>query len=71
MSDNKLPSVLAATQVRSVEVIDGGDTLAVRIHVTDGGETCLLLPVGVVGDLLAQLAVALDIDTDRASQAHA
>jgi hypothetical protein len=68
VSDTERPHVLSATQVRAVEVIDGGGTLAVRFYTADGGEACVLLPIGVVGDLLGQLADALDIGPDRASQ---
>ncbi len=66
VSENEHPYVQAATGVRSVEVIDGGDTLAVRLHTAAGGETCLLLPMGAVGDLLFQIAGALDVGTDQA-----
>ncbi len=42
--------------MRSVEIIDGGDTLAVRLRSPDDSEFCVLLPIGVVGDLLFQIA---------------
>lgn len=68
MSDSERPHVLAARQVQSVEFIDGGDTLAVRLRIADGGDTCLLLPIGAVGDLLSQLAAAIHVGPDRASR---
>lgn len=68
MSDSERPHVLAATGVRSVEVIDGGDTLAVRLCASDGSDTCLLLPMGAVGDLLSHLADGLDVGVDRTSR---
>ena len=66
MSANERPHVLAATGVHSVEVIVGGDTLAVRLHAVGGGETCLLLPIGAVGDLLFQIADTLNVGLDQA-----
>ncbi|MGU3469161.1 hypothetical protein ACLBXO_30385 [Methylobacterium sp. C33D] len=63
-SDSGVPYVLGAAAVRSVEIIDGGGTLAVRLRSPDDGELCLLLPIGVVGDLLFQLAEAVSLSLD-------
>ncbi|MHC2109302.1 hypothetical protein [Methylobacterium sp. CM6246] len=60
--------VLAATGVQSVEITDGGDTLAVQLYEADGGETCVLLPIGVVGELLFQLAETMVASPQSASQ---
>lgn len=51
----------------SVETIDGGDTLAVRLRADGGNEVVVLLPIGVVGDLLFQLADTLIGTPDVAS----
>ncbi len=54
------PQVLAFAGLRSVEVIDGGDTVAVTLQAASGDSVSLLLPLAVVSDLLSQLAEALD-----------
>lgn len=62
------PYVLAFAGLRSVEVIDGGDTVAVTLQAAGGDSVSLLLPLAVVSDLLSQLASALDhrfSDPDR------
>jgi hypothetical protein len=64
VSDNKPPKVLSAMRVRSVEVIDGGDTLAVRLRAPDDDEFCIVLPIGTVGDLLFQLAEVMNFNLD-------
>ncbi|MGT2478895.1 hypothetical protein ACU4GR_08430 (plasmid) [Methylobacterium oryzae CBMB20] len=56
--------MLGAAGVRSVEIVDGGDTLAVRLRAPDDSEFCVLLPIGVVGDLLFQLADVLSLSYD-------
>lgn len=63
-SDDRVPYVLGAAGVRSVEIVDGGDTLAVRLPTPDDSEFCVLLPIGVVGDLLFQLADVLSLSHD-------
>lgn len=63
-SDDKVPYVLGAAGMRSVEIVDGGDTLAVRLRAPDDSEFCVLLPIGVVGDLLFQLADVLSLSHD-------
>lgn len=68
LSEIDLTNVLAATRVQSVEVIDGGDTLVVRLHVADGSETCVLLPMGAVGDLLFRIAETLIAGPEEASR---
>ncbi len=54
------PYVLAFAGFQSVEVIDGGDTVAVTLQAAGGDSVCLLLPLAVVSDLLSHLASALD-----------
>ncbi|MGU3282493.1 hypothetical protein [Methylobacterium mesophilicum] len=55
-----LSAVLAVAGLRSVEVIDGGDTVAVSLQTAGGDGVGLLLPLAVVSDLLSHLASALD-----------
>ncbi|MBN4098400.1 MULTISPECIES: hypothetical protein [Methylobacterium] len=64
VSDSAVPYVLGAAAVRSVEVIDGGGTLAIRLRSPDDSEFCVLLPIGVVGDLLFQLADVMSVSLD-------
>lgn len=66
-SYNEVPFVLGAAGVRSVEIIDGGDTLAVRMRSPDDSEFCVLLPIGVVGDLLFQIADVVSRSHDSRS----
>ncbi|MBP1181800.1 hypothetical protein [Methylobacterium sp. PvR107] len=68
MRESEPVRVLAATSVRLVEVVDGGDTVAVSLRTAGGDDVERLLPPAVVSDLLSQLASALDRrfeDTDR------
>ena len=60
MSNTHIPQVLAVAGLRSVEIIDGGDTVAVSLQAAGGDGVGLLLPLAVVSDLLSQLASALD-----------
>lgn len=64
MRESEPARVVAATSVRSVEVIDGGDTVAVRLAAAGEGETCILLPAAAVGSLLYLLAEALIAQRD-------
>lgn len=64
VSDNGVPYVLGAAGVRSVVIIDGGSTLAVRLRSPDDNEFCVLLPIAVVGDLLFQLADVMRLSRD-------
>jgi hypothetical protein len=66
VSEIERPYVLAATRVQTVEIIDGGDTLAIQLRVANGGETCVLLPIGAVGDLLFQLTTTLVTSPEKA-----
>lgn len=59
LSQAYTPQVLAAAHVRSVGIIDGGDTVAVHFEAAGGEEMCLLLPIAAVSDLLMHLATAL------------
>ena len=59
MPETEDVDVVAMRSVRSVHLIDGGDTVAVRMETAGGGETCVLLPTGAVGDLLFLLAEAV------------
>ena len=60
MSNTHIPQVLAVAGLQSVEIIDGGDTVAVSLQAAGGDGVGLLLPLAVVSDLLSQLASALD-----------
>jgi hypothetical protein len=60
LSNTHIPQVLAVAGLRSVEIIDGGDTVAVSLQAAGGDGVGLLLPLAVVSDLLSQLASALD-----------
>ncbi|GJD95675.1 hypothetical protein [Methylobacterium iners] len=52
-------AVLSVSELKGVEVIDGGDTLAVRFETPDGGELALLVPQRTVATLTQELAVGL------------
>lgn len=60
MSDTHIAQVLAGAGLRSVEVIDGGDTVAVSLRTAGGEGVGLLLPLAVVSDLISHLAGAFD-----------
>ena len=50
-----LSRVFAANEVLSVTLIDGGDTIAVRLRTADGGELGLLLPLPLGPALVDQI----------------
>lgn len=63
--DDEALHVVAATSVRAVETIDGGDAMAVRMTTAGGGELCVLLPTGAVGEMLFLLAEAVGAGHDQ------
>lgn len=52
-------AVLSVSALKGVEIIDGGDTVAVRFETPDGGELALLVPQRTVATLTDQLAAGL------------
>ncbi|MGY2051935.1 hypothetical protein [Methylobacterium sp. JK268] len=50
------PVVLPAANLAGIDVIDGGDTLALRFAAEAGGEAFLLLPVEAAAGLASALA---------------
>lgn len=58
--------VFAAVQVVSVEPIDGGRTLAVRLQKADGDEAVVLLSLPLAQDLRGQLTCVLNGASERA-----
>jgi hypothetical protein len=56
---NVRPLVLGVTHLLAVEVIDSGDTVAVRLVGPDDREVALLLPQRIAADLQASLTTAL------------
>ena len=67
MIENARPIVLSVTQFTSVEVMDSGDTLAVRFKAPDGREIALLVPQQAAADLHAQIIVELEVAQVRRS----
>ena len=55
MSEPLPPRIFAATEVLSVTLIDGGDTIAVRFRTAEGGELGVLLPLPVGPALVDQI----------------
>lgn len=58
---DKVPYVIGVRGLQSVDVIDGGDTLAVQLLAADESEVCALLPIDVVSDLLFRLADVMSV----------
>lgn len=56
MDEGSKPFVIAARRLCAVGVIDGGDTVAVRLEGADSGEIVLLLPRTLARDLGPRLA---------------
>ena len=52
--------VIGITQLEDIGVIDGGDTLTVRLRMADGRETALLVPWRVAESLWSGVAVGLE-----------
>ncbi len=51
--------IVSAVQAHSAELIDGGDTLAVRMRTADGGEAALLIPAAAAIELVRMAASEL------------
>lgn len=58
MSSEERMQVVSAVQVRGVELIDTGNTLALRLTNADGTGTAVLLPMATAADLIHQVAEA-------------
>ena len=67
MPENARPVVLSVAEFTRVEVMDGGDTLAVRFKAPDGREIALLVPQMAAENLQAQVADGLEIARERRS----
>ncbi len=65
MIGDEKPNVLGIIGLVGTEVIDGGDTVAVRLKQADGREIALLVPRKVAGDLLGELIGRLAEDQGR------
>lgn len=53
-------NVIGITQLEDIGVIDGGDTLTVRLRMADGRETALLVPWRVAESLWSGVAFGLE-----------
>ncbi|MRI54055.1 hypothetical protein D8770_08820 [Methylobacterium sp. DB1607] len=60
MSNDVAPDVFAVGRVLSIELVDSGRTLGVRLEKADGTEAVLLLSQAVAGDLHRQMAALLN-----------
>ncbi|MEA1834739.1 hypothetical protein U8607_21835 [Methylobacterium durans] len=58
-------TIVGIARVEGVEVIDGGDTVAIRLRAADEREITLLVPQRVAADLQANLNVGLQEAQDR------
>ncbi|MER2269849.1 hypothetical protein [Methylobacterium oxalidis] len=58
-------TIVGIARLEGVEVIDGGDTVAVRLRAADDREITLLVPQQVAADLKANLSVGLQEAQDR------
>ena len=56
MSSDVAPDAFAVSRVLSVELIDGGRTLGVRLEKADGTVAVVLLSRSIAGDLLRKMA---------------
>ena len=68
MSNEDRPHVVSAVQVRDVELIDTGHTLAVRLTNADGTETAVLLPLATAAELIHHVAEAFAARNDDAEE---
>ncbi|CAO4192920.1 hypothetical protein [Methylorubrum extorquens] len=60
MSSRDAPDAFAVGRVLSVESIDNGRTLVVRLEKADGTEAVVLLSQSVASDIHRQIAVLLN-----------
>ncbi|WP_437871497.1 hypothetical protein ACSD7O_24655 [Methylorubrum extorquens] len=60
MSNDAAPDAFAVVRVLSIELIDGGRTLGVRLEKADGTEVVLLLSQAVASDIHLQMAAVLN-----------
>jgi len=60
MSNDAAPDAFAVGRVLSIELIDSGRTLSVRLKKADGTEAVLLLPQAVASGLHRQMAALLN-----------
>ena len=68
MSENKRPVVLPVSTCAGVEVMDGGDTLALRFQAPDGRQIALLVPQHTAANLREQVTVGLEAAQKRRSK---
>ena len=61
MSNDVAPDAFAVGRVLSIELVDSGRTLGVRLEKADGTEAVLLLSQAVAGDLHRQMAALLNL----------
>ena len=69
MSSEERMLVVSAVQVRGVELIDTGHTLALRLTNADGTGTAVLLPMAAAADLIHQVAEAFAARSANAQEA--
>ncbi len=67
MPTEERPHVVSAVGVRSVELIDTGHTLAVRLTNADATETAMLLPLAAAAELIHQVAEAFAMRSAEAT----
>ena len=65
MPENAKPVVLLVAEFTSVEVMDGGDTRAVRFKAPDGREVAMLVPQWAAENLQAQVAKGIEVARER------
>ena len=65
MPENARPVVLSVAEFTRVEVMDGGDTLAVRFKAPDGREIALLVPQRAATNLQAQITDGIEVARER------
>ena len=67
MPENARPVVLSVAEFTRVELMDGGDTLAVRFKAPDSGEIALLVPQRAAANLQAQVADGIEVAREHRS----
>jgi len=63
--DRDRTTIVGIASLDGVEVIDGGDTIALRLRGADEREITLLVPQRVAADLRENLSVGLEEAQDR------
>jgi hypothetical protein len=70
MTENIRPVVLSVASFTDVELMDGGDTLAMRFQAPDGREVAMLVPRAAAFALQTQLADILTQSLLRELREH-